>query len=391
MSHFSHPDITLVTLGDRTIYLLGTAHISQESVELVKTSIQEIKPDAVLVELDDKRLASLEDENRWKNLDLKQVIRQKQLSALLASLVLGSYQKRLGNELGVKPGTELHTATQVATEYNIPFELIDRPINITLKRIWKKHSLLQKGSLITALFGSLFEKEKISEEDLRNLKKQDTLSAMTDQMGETLPLLKRTLIDERDEYMTEKIRLSSAKTVIAVVGAGHVPGMKRILEKNESVDLVELSVIPTAPLAEKLFWWALPLAFISLIAFYAINHPNQRIELLQLWILCTSVPAFIGAVLALAHPLACFTAALLAPIAAILRAIPGPKLSLLLATIQVWLVPPRVHELENVMDQIHDYKNWWKNRLLRLFLVTTLPSLGLTLGAAYAITKVIAK
>ncbi len=225
-------DVHLIHHEDKTILLVGTAHVSQESVNLVKSVIENEKPDCVCLELDDKRYQALTQKKQWQALDLKAIIKNKQLSTLLVSLMMSSYQKRLGGKLGVMPGSELLMAAETAKKLQIPVSLCDRDVRVTLRRAWKSTTFFKKGYLLTSLLASLFDKSDISEEKLEELKEKDILIEMMDEMGETLPDLKRVLIDERDIFLAEKIKASPGKNVIAVVGAGHVAGMLKVFAND---------------------------------------------------------------------------------------------------------------------------------------------------------------
>ncbi|MCA9954059.1 MAG: TraB/GumN family protein, partial [Anaerolineales bacterium] len=137
-------DVEIFTVNGREFILIGTAHISQESTDLVRSVIEQEHPDVVCVELDEQRYKTLSEKNKWENLDLKQIIRQKQLMTLLVNLLLASYQRRLGQQLGVAPGTELLEATKVAQELGIPLSLVDRDVRITLRRAWNSMSFWEK-------------------------------------------------------------------------------------------------------------------------------------------------------------------------------------------------------------------------------------------------------
>jgi pheromone shutdown protein TraB len=137
-------DVHHVQVNNKEYFIIGTAHISQYSADLVKEVIGKEKPDVVCVELDPQRYKALSEKKRWESLDLKQLIKQKQLSTLLINILLASYQKKLGEKLGVNPGVELLEATKAAKENDIPIELCDRDVRVTLKRSWNSMSFWQK-------------------------------------------------------------------------------------------------------------------------------------------------------------------------------------------------------------------------------------------------------
>jgi pheromone shutdown-related protein TraB len=371
-------DVHVVTHGDQTVLLVGTAHISQESVDLVKTVIEQERPDCVCLELDDKRFQALSQRLQWQAQDLKTIIKNKQLSTLLVSLLLASYQKRLGGSLGVTPGAELLMAAETATRLHIPISLCDRDVRITLRRAWKSTSLLKKGYLLASLLTGLFDRSAISEEKLREMKESDALSAMMAEMAEALPDLKRVLIDERDIYLAEKIKSSPGKRLVAVVGAGHLAGMLACFATDNAHRVAEINRIPPISPSYKLIGWAVPLLLISaLVAIGVQKGAMVAGENLLFWIFANGIPAALGAFIALGHPLTILSAFLAAPITSLTPVIGAGYVS---AFIQVLKCPPTVREFETAGEEIATWRGWWQNRLLRVFLVFILTSIGSAIG-----------
>ncbi|MFW2365684.1 MAG: TraB/GumN family protein [Desulforhopalus sp.] len=371
-------DVHVVENGEKTILLVGTAHISQESVNLVKSVIEQEHPDCVCLELDDKRYQALTQKKQWQSLDLKTIIRNKQLSTLLVSLLMASYQKRLGGKLGVMPGAELLMAATTAKEMQIPVSLCDRDVRITLRRAWKSTSFFKKGYLLASMLASLFDKTEISEEKLQELKQKDVLSELMDEMGETLPDLKRVLIDERDLYLVEKIKSSPGKRIVAVVGAGHVEGMKKQFNSDNKQKVSEVSVIPPVSRGYKIVGWTIPALIIgSLVVIGLQKGAAVAGENLIFWILANGIPAAIGALLALAHPLTTISAFASAPITSLTPVIGAGYVT---AFIQVLACPPVVKEFETAGDDISTVSGWWRNKLLRVFLVFLLTGFGSAIG-----------
>lgn len=381
--------ITTVPVGTRTVHVLGTAHISAQSCADVEAAIRDLRPDVVLVELDAGRLKSLRDPEVWKRTDIRKVIRDKQLPTLIANLVLSSYQRRLGGHTGVKPGAELLRAVDVAEAAGIPVLLCDRPLKKTLRRIWGSIGWWQKLNLASTLVASLFARTKLSEADLGALKQPDSLNLMLAEMGSTLPQLARTLVTERDWYMAEGVQASTGGTALVVVGAAHVPGLSEALRSGRRSSLAELEADPPVSWAYRLLVVGVPALIVAALAvFVAVrwnSHPDQVLGAAKLWVLCTSGPALLAGIIAWAHPLVLLLLVVAAPFAALLRAIPGPKLSLLSALAQAWLRPPTVDDMEQVADHIGRFRAWWSNRLLRIFLVFVLPGLASSLGAMWAL------
>lgn len=372
------PDVHILSHADRTIILVGTAHISQESVDLVRLVIDQEEPDRVCLELDDKRYLALTQKERWQSLDLKEILRKKQLSTLLINLLMASYQKRLGGKLGVTPGAELLAAAESARLKQIPVSLCDRDIRITLRRAWKSTSLWKKGYLLASLFTSLFDDTEISEEKLTELKRKDVLNDLMEELGETLPDLKRVLIDERDIFLAEKIKTSPGKKLVAVVGAGHLEGIIRTFSTDNHKLLAEINAIPPVSRMWKLVGWAIPLLIIgSLVAIGMQKGASVAGENLLFWILAHGIPAACGAMVALAHPyttLGAFTAAPFTSLSPLIGA------GYVTAFIQVMKRPPVVREFETASSDMSTLKGWWSNKLLRVILVFLLTTLGSALG-----------
>lgn len=371
-------DVQIVEYGNKAITLVGTAHISQESVDLVQRVIREELPDCVCLELDDKRYQALTEKQHWQSLDLKTIIKNKQLSTLLVSLLMASYQKRLGGKLGVSPGAELLMAANTAKSLNIPIFLCDRDVRTTLRRAWKSTSLLKKNYLLASILMSVFDKSELSEEKLKELKQKDILTELMDEMGETLPDLKRVLIDERDIYLVEKIKGSPGKRIVAVVGAGHVSGMVRLFTTDNNAKLADLITIPKISIGYKILGWTIPLAIIGSIVLLAIQKGSEIAgESVLYWILAHGIPASIGGILSLAHPLTTLTAFAASPLTSLSPLIGAGSVC---AFVQVMVCPPVVKEFESSGSDINTLKGWWKNRLLRLFLVFILTEFGSALG-----------
>lgn len=377
-AHSYGSDVHVVRHDDKIVVLVGTAHISQESVDLVKTVIEQEQPDCICLELDDKRYHALTQKQQWQALNLKTIIKNKQLSTLLISLLMASYQKRLGGQVGVTPGAELLMAAQIAKELQIPVSLCDRDVRITLRRAWKSTSFLKKGYLLASLLTSLLDNSAISEEKLKELKQKDVLTELMDEMGETLPDLKRVLIDERDTYLVEKIKSSPGKRIVAVVGAGHLAGMLKKIGADNRQDLAEITAIPPTGPAYKIFGWSIPLLIIGSLVLIGVQKGAAVAgENLLYWILATGIPAAIGALLSLAHPLTTLSAFAAAPITTLSPVIGAGYVS---AFVQIMACPPLVKEFEIAGDDIGTFTGWWKNRLLRVFLVFFLTGIGAAIG-----------
>lgn len=371
-------DVHRVEVGGREILLVGTAHVSRRSVDLVREVIEREKPDAVCIELDEGRYEALCQEKRFQEQDLREVLRRKQLATLMLNLILASYQRRLGLKLGVTPGSELMEAAKVAGENGIAISLCDRDVRITLRRAWQSISWLQRFRLLAELAASLFESPEVSEEELARIRNQDVVSEVMNELGKLMPDLKRVLIDERDAFLAHKILETPGDRIVAVVGAGHVDGMKGRLLRDERTDLDEISEIPVDSGIWQIVGWAIPALIVGSIAVIAMTQgPEAAGENAMIWFLANAIPSGIGAVIALGHPLTIAAAAFSSPFTSLSPLIGAGYVA---AFTQLWAKPPLVSDFSTIGDDLAVPSRWWKSRLMRVFLVFLLTTLGSIVG-----------
>jgi pheromone shutdown-related protein TraB len=314
-------NIHILKKDGKEILLVGTAHVSKDSAREVKELIEQEKPDSVCVELCPARYNSINNRDKWKNMDIITIIKQKKALLLLVNLILSSFQKRLAQQLGINPGQEMIQAISSAKEINANLVLADRDIQVTFTRIWKKLSLWGKMRILFMLIFSMFGKEKISEEEIERLKSEDVLTVALSELARSFPRLKNTLIDERDQYLAEKIKLAPGDKVIAIVGAGHVPGIKKEIDKEHDLkkeidkehDLIALTKIPPTSNYLKVLVWGIPLAIIAIIASTFTYSPPAGFEQITQWFLWNGSLSALGALIAMAHPLSILTAFAAAP------------------------------------------------------------------------------
>lgn len=380
-------DVHIVHKDNREFIIVGTAHISRQSADLVREVIENEKPDVVCVELDEKRLKALSEKNRWENLDLRQIIKNKQLSTLMVNLILSSYQKKLGEKLGVTPGTELLEAVETANENNIPVELCDREARVTLRRAWHSMNLWQKSKFLSGGLAGIFEKQELTEEKLAELRNKDVLSEMMDEIGKAMPVLKKVIIDERDQYIAQKMKDSKGKKVVSVVGAGHVKGIVKYIENNGEVDLKSIEVIPESSLLSKLLGWGIPFIIVASIFYIGFSQGiTEAGNNALFWILACGIPSAIGAVISIAHPLTILASFVSAPITSLSPLI---GVGYVAAFVQAYMQPPIVKEFQEVSKDFRKIGKWWKNRLLKVFLVFILSSIGGVIGTSVGFFEIV--
>ncbi len=379
----NNKDIHQITLNDKDIYLIGTAHVSKTSAETVKKFIEEEKPDSVCVELCSSRFQSITNPKKWKEMDIMTIIKQKKSLLLLVNLILSTFQKRLARQLGINPGQEMIQAIQSAKENNINLVLADRDIQITFTRIWKKLSFFGKIRLFFMLLLSIFNKEEISEEEIEKLKSEDILTAALQDLATSFPRLKHTLIDERDQYLAEKIKNSPGKKIVAVVGAGHVPGIKK--EIFNSHDLKNLNHIPKSANWTKWILWAIPIAIIIIVILtFRISTISGFNQIWQ-WLIWNGSLAALGTFIATGHPLSILTAFLVAPISSL-----NPLLAAgwFAGIVEAIIRKPRVDDFETLGD-ITTFGDFFRNRVTKILLIVAMANLGSSFGTFIGGARVI--
>jgi pheromone shutdown-related protein TraB len=371
--------VHFLEIDGREFILVGTAHVSKGSAELVRRVIEQESPDAVSVELDRQRYQALTEPERWQSLDIKEIIRKKQLSTLLVNLVLAAYQKRLGLKLGVLPGAELLEAVRIAEEKGIPVTLADRDVRVTIRRAWRSTSIWKKSLLLSAVLASVFDEKELTEAQVQELLKRDVLSELMKELGEAMPALKTVLIDERDLYLSHKMRETKGNRIVAVVGAGHLEGIRKALQEEREADLRELEKIPPVSSVWKWVGWGIPAAIVGSIAYIGWTQGGAAAsDNVTYWILANGIPCALGALLALAHPLTVVAAFVSAPITSLTPLIGAAYVT---AFVQAYVRPPVVKEFQTVGDDVAVLRKWWQNKLLRVFLAFLLPGLGSMLGS----------
>ena len=383
MQSIENTDIKRIYLGDREIVIIGTAHISQDSVDTVKSVIEAENPDTVCVELDQQRFQALQNPRHWESLNLVEVLRKGQAPFLLANLALAAFQKRMGLQTGVKPGAELFAAAETAQRLDKHLLLVDREIRTTLLRAWPKDGFWHTMQLLGALMTSMFEGQNIDEAELAKLRQTDTLTVMLDELGTLLPTVKAILVDERDTFMAHNIRQAEGSKIVAVVGAAHVPGMSRkLLQNTSNEEIAQLSTIPEKKAFSKIIPWLIPAVVILLfvIGFFAGDR-QVLAEAALAWILANGLLSAAGALLALAHPMTIVVAFVAAPITSL-----NPTIGAGFVTglAQAFLSPPQVRDMQSMADDIAVPSGWWRNRLTRVLLVFFFSSLGSAIGTVVA-------
>ena len=369
-------NVNEIVFDEKKILLVGTAHISQSSVDEVNKVIEQEQPDTVCVELCESRHQAMVDKDQWKNTDIFKVVREGKSFLLLSNLIMTAFQKRLGSQLGVQPGAEMLAAIQASERINAELLLVDRDVKITLQRTWRGMPFWGRMKVFSQLLASLFIREEISKEEIEKLKESDALSEAMQMLADQSPDMKRILIDERDQFMAEKIRQVPGKRIVAVVGAGHVKGLTLELEREHN--LAELETVPSPGKLGIFLKWGIPALIVGLIGygFYAVDT-DVSIEMIQRWFLINGTLSAIGTAIAFGHPITIATAFVAAPFTSLNPAVAAGWVA---GLVEAFLRKPQVRDFEDLAEDITHLKGFWKNNITRILLVVMFANLGSAIG-----------
>jgi len=367
---------------DDNLRIIGTAHVSTASVELVREQIEQWKPNLVAVELCDSRLRSLRQPDDLDNDDLLKIIKEGKSAMILLQSALAAQQRRMGMETGEKPGAELLAAIEIAEENNIDHALIDRDVVVTLRRAWRKMGLREKWRVLNAL---LWEDDD-EEFDLDELiEDSDLLTTMMEEARDAAPRAGEVLIDERDAFLAGRIQQIRGKgKVLAVVGAGHINGIIEHLQKppmETTSKLSELSTEPPKPVWPKVVTWAIPILLLSVIGYLFWNGDTEALkDTLWYWTAANAILAGIGVALARGHPLSILVGALASPITSL-----NPTLAAgwFAGYTQLKIAAPTGGDATEFLA-LQNYSLFYRNRVGKVLLVTALGNMGSALGAWFA-------
>jgi len=366
---------------DKEIILIGTAHVSKDSAQLVTSVINEEKPDTVCVELCESRYQSIQQKDAWLNTDIVRVIKEKKSFLLLSNLILASFQKRIAKKFDIVPGQEMIQAIRAGEAAGSIIYPADRDIRVTLSRVWHNMGFWGKIKLIFQLLMSLGEVGDITENDIEKMKQEDVLETLLAEVGKSLPVLKKILIDERDMYLAQKIKSAPGKRIVAVVGAGHVKGIK--LYWNETINTESLEIIPPKSRLSDAVQWITGAGIIILfvLGFY-YGGAKAGTDMITWWVIITGLLAGLGALLAMAHPLTILSSILAAPLTTIHPLIAAGWVS---GLVEAFSRKPKVKDLESLPEDILSIRGFWRNKVTRILLVVAFTNIGAAIGSMVAI------
>ena len=368
-------NIVKIDYQDKEIYLVKTAHVSKNSVEDVRQCVQDIKPDAICIELDKQRYDKLANPEKWRETDIVKIIKDKQVGFLLVNVILSSFQKRMAKSMDSTSGAEMMEGIRLAKENNIELVLADRSIKTTFSRIWNMLKLSEKSKLLAGIIESIFDDEEISEEEIMKLKEADALEAALLEVGKEFPTVKKVLVDERDQYLCQKIKTAPGKKIVAIIGAAHSIGIKNYLDTE--VDTDELDKVEKKKSLGSFIKWLIPLTIIGLIAYTIFTNRDMGLSQIRSWIIWNGSLAALGAIVALGHPLSILTAFIMAPITSL-----NPLMAsgFFAGLVEAYLRKPKVKDFEDLAEDTSTLKGFWKNGVTRILILVLLCNLFSSIG-----------
>lgn len=357
-------NITRLTYLNKEIVLIGTAHVSATSVLEVRETILAESPDSICVELDQARYDSITNPNRWQEMDIKQIIKEKKVVYLLVNLILSSFQNKLAQNENIKPGQEMLEGINLSKELNASLVLADRDIRTTFLRTYRLLSFWEKTKLISSIVFSVFDTTELASEEIEKMKEQDSLEQAISEISGNYPNIKKTLVDERDQYLTYKIQNAPGNKVVAVLGAAHTIGIRKLIDTPQKIE--GLDVIPPSSKIGRIIAWLIPIIILSLLIMSFIKSPTLGYQQLLTWILWNGGAAAIGCLLALAHPLTILSAFFIAPLTSLA---PVVGVGWFTALLEAALIKPQVKDFENLSLDTQNLKGYFKNKVTRIFLI----------------------
>ena len=385
------PVVTFEFDGKR-ITLLGTAHVSKASADKVEELLTTGEYDAVAVELCANRHRSIVEPGNLAKMDLLDILRKGKMSMVAASLALGAYQQRLAEQFNIEPGAEMRIAIHCAREKNLPVLLIDRDIGITLKRIYRNIPWWSRLKLAAGLLASVISSDKVSEAEIERLKEGDILETAFSEFADKERELFMPLIEERDRYMAarlhEELNNGDHQNILAVVGAGHLKGISRYLNDQQTASpdslcdiITQLHETPPPGRIINALPWLIVIAIIVGFTLGFFHSSNLGWQMVADWVFINGGLAALGALIAMAHPITIIVAFVAAPLTSLNPMIGAGMVT---AAVELFLHKPTVGDFSALRHDTAHVKGWWKNRVARILLVFVFSTIGSALGTYLA-------
>jgi pheromone shutdown-related protein TraB len=359
----------------KQITLIPTAHVSKESVQLTKETIDAIQPDSICIELDRDRYNSLIDPVNYRNTDISKIIKEKKVFMMLVNVILSNFQKRIAEQLGSKSGQEMLVGIEKAKELNADLILADRNVSITFKRIWANLSFSYKYKLITLLLTSILDDEEITEEDLKSLQQKDTLTAALNEVSKKFPNITEVLVDERDKYLAHKIKHAPGEKIVAILGAAHTVNVPKYIHMDYDID--QYDIVPEKKKSSKIAGWIIPIIIVSLILASFKLDTSIGFQQLKGWILINGSLSALGVLICRGHILSMLTAFVFAPITSL-----NPLLAAgwFAGLVEAKILKPTVADFDRLSSDLNTFKGFVSNKVTRILLIVLFANLGSTIG-----------
>ena len=368
-------NVIKIDYNGKEIYLVKTAHVSKDSIEDVRQTIEEINPDSICIELDEGRYQRLKNPDDYRETNIIDVIKKKEVGMMLVNTILASFQRRMAKSLGSNSGGEMMEAIRLSEENNINLVLADRSIKTTFSRIWNELDSKEKFKLLEAIIESIFTDEEITEEDLAKLKEADALEAALSEVSEQFPTVKRVLVDERDQYLTEKIRTAPGEKVVAIIGAAHSLGIQKYIDTP--IDTDKLDEVKKHKSVWTYVRYAIPALLILLTVITIINNKDAGFAQIKSWILWNGCLSAFGVILAHGHLLSVLTALVMAPVTSL-----NPLLASgwFAGIVEATIRKPKIKDFEDLAEDTATFKGFFKNQFTRILLVVVFANIFSTIG-----------
>lgn len=350
--------------------IIGTAHVSQDSVDEVKEAILEDCPDVVAIELDRGRYTRLMQERAGIEVDdtisVSKIIKENKVGVFLATSILSYFQNKIGADVEVAPGSEMIGAIEAAEEVGAKIALIDRDINITLQRVLNKMTFMEKAKFVFSCITALFTEDE-EELNIEDLKKEDTIEELMNEFKKISPGSYDALVNERDAYLARSILNIEEDHVIAVVGAGHKKGINRYLDNPQIIPpMVELlntdkkGGIPWL----KIILALIPISFIVIFFLAYINGIQIGNDIFE-FVAISMIMGFLGSICSGSKVKSAIVGAVAAPITIIHPLLAAGWFS---GLAEAKFRKVRKRDINN-LGNINSLKDLWNNNIFRILLV----------------------
>lgn len=366
-------NIHTVTYNEKTITIVATAHVSKESAQLVKDTIELIEPDSICIELDSDRYASITSKKKWEDTNIRNVIKEKKVLYLIINVILSSYQKKMAKQTDSPVGQEMIVGIEESKRLNAHLTLADRNIQLTFKRIWALLTFKEKLKLFWMLLFSKKESE-IDETAIAELLTDTSIENSISSLKTEFPTVGQVLLDERDQYLAYKIKNSPGNKIVAILGAAHVPGVKKEIFKDQNIN--ELTYIPVKK-RSKYYKWIIPGLIILLFVYALYSNIDKGLVQIGTWMIYNSSFAALFTALSLAHPVSILIAFISAPFSAIH---PLVACGWFVALYEAKVKKPTVKDAQSITEDISSVKGFFSNRITRILFSMLMANLGSIVG-----------